>query len=112
MRDLTWLRALPADDPAFAPLRRAMEMDPPDVWILARAHRLAVEEAIAGADVDYRADMLHVQSMHACDPDDWAQAQQWHREQVHAIGYALGVTAVHVAVRERAGHLAGMGVAA
>ncbi len=97
-----WLIDLPADDPAFEPLRRAQGMDPEDSRPLARAHRQAVYDAAWGRDVDFIASMLRAVLRHRDEPRDAREAEALRAAELEALGYALGVTAVHVAIRERA----------
>lgn len=99
---LLWLINLPADDPAFEPLRRAQGMDPEDSIPLARAHRQAINDAAWGRDVDYTASLLREQTRHRDESRDAREAEALRAAELEALGYALGATAVHVAIRERA----------
>lgn len=103
MRDLKWLMELPGDDPVYNPLRRALEMDPEHGTLLARAHERALRDAATGADVRYRSALRLVKSLHREPPADESEALARELQQVEALGYALGATAVQVAIREHDG---------
>jgi len=98
-----WLDKLPSTDPAFAPLQRVAAMDPEEFGTLAQAHRQAMSEAAWGHSLealDARAEELRLATIHDDEPWDARQAEVWRRDELEAIGYALGVTAVRVAIRE------------
>lgn len=105
MTKLLWLSTLPSTDDAFIPLHRLEWMcDGAEYPLLARAHRQAFIDASWGHPMEVleeRAAELHAhansQVEHAHWPDDEAAA---HRDALEAQGYALGVTAVRVAMRE------------
>ena len=111
-----WLAALESTDPAFGPLQRAEVLSPPEDWsALAFAHWQAVTEAAWGAGLDVmeeRAlDKRAFAARHAeRADDDGSDAAYVHSAELEALGYALGLTAVRVAIRAHG--QAGMGVAA
>jgi hypothetical protein len=99
-----WLATLPSTDPAFAPLQRAAELSPDEFPALWSAHQQAVTDAAWGRDLDglkERAEFLREFATHDDEPRDQDEADVWRRDELEAIGYALGVTAVKVALRER-----------
>lgn len=114
-----WLAELPSSDAAFTPLHRAAEMDPEDFPGLEVAHRQAVLEATWGADLavlDERAENLRelaarLAARLAERDDDGSDADHVHAAEVEALGYALGLTAVRVAIRTHQPARADMGVA-
>ena len=109
-----WLGVLPSSDPAFAPLARAAELDPEEFAALEWAHRKAVLDAAWGKSLgalDARAEELRLLTVHDHEPRDDAEAQAWRRDELEALGYALGVTAVRVAIREHDEAQAGFEVA-
>lgn len=87
-----WLSTLPSTDPAFEPLNRAAAMCDDTEWpLLWNAHQQAIADAAWGHDLnamDARAKRMHE---NAADSGDLLEA----------MGYALGVTAVRVAIREQ-----------
>lgn len=102
-----WLMTLPPTDPAFEPAYRAKALaDEADWRALWSAHREAVRDAADGADVEAleeRAEMLHDWACRLKDrDDDGSDARHVHAAEIEALGYALGVTAVRVAIRNRA----------
>lgn len=102
MRTL-WLIDLPSTDPAFTPLHRAAELNPEEFEALRNAHEQAVSEAAWGRKpelLDVRAEELRQVAAHDGKPRDDAEAAVWRRDELEALGYALGVTAVRVALRE------------
>lgn len=99
-----WLDQLPSTDPAFAPLHMAEQLaDPADWPLLAQAHRQACSDAAWGRDLEVmeaRAEgLLSVAARLAERDDDGSDAVHVHRAEVEALGYALGLTAVRVAIR-------------
>jgi hypothetical protein len=84
---------LPADDPAFAPLRHAAVIDPEEYPRIRAGHRQAVIDAARGRSLRQlrvtERSMLR-DARHTRSRDD----------ELEAWGYALGVTAVRVALRE------------
>jgi hypothetical protein len=103
MTDRFWLDRLPSTDPAFAPLQRVAAMDPEEFGTLAQAHRQAMSEAAWGRPLealDAKAEELRLATVHDREPWDDQQAEVWRRDELEALGYALGVTAVRVAIRE------------
>lgn len=112
-----WLSQLPSTDPAFGPLQRAERLSDPEDWqVLAFWHRQAVAEAAWGAGLDAMEDRAREkrefaarQAERADDPSDLPGV---HAAELEALGYALGLTAVRVAVRDRQQALARAGVAA
>jgi hypothetical protein len=115
-----WLSTLPSTDPAFGPLHQAESMLrehlDTDWQPLERGHMQAVSEAAWGADLadlDERADSLRTEASQLREQSMRAGgegASAVHRAELEALGYALGVTAVRVALREH--NEAQMGVAA
>jgi hypothetical protein len=115
-----WLQQLPSTDPAFKPLHQAEDMLQEtadlDFPILERAHKQAVDEAAFGRSLhalDVRAEELRAtaQELRAQDMREGGHnAAAVHAAEVTALGYALGVTAVRVAIREHTQH--DMGAAA
>jgi hypothetical protein len=100
-----WMSKLPSTDPAFGPLQRAAEMDPEEFAALAQAHRQAMLEAAWGHSLetlDAKAEELRLATVHDDEPWDARQAEVWRRDELEAIGYALGMTAARVAIREHA----------
>jgi hypothetical protein len=105
MTKLLWLALLPSSDDAFIPLHRLEWMSDEDEYpLLAAAHRQAVQEASWGhplVALEERAAKLlataEARAEEAHWPEDEAAA---HRDALEAQGYALGVTAVRVALRE------------
>lgn len=99
-----WLSTLPSTDPAFAPLQRAEWMSPEDWEVLAFWHRQAVAEAAWGADLDVmedRATEKRVTAARLADrADDPSDLPGVHAAELEALGYALGVTAARVAIRD------------
>jgi hypothetical protein len=115
-----WLSTLPSTNPAFGPLHQAESMLQEhletDWQPLERGHMQAVSEAARGADfadLDKRAESLRAEADRLREQSKRAGgegAAAVHRAELESLGYALGVTAVRVAVRVR--EQAGMGVAA
>lgn len=104
-----WLDKLPSTDPAFEPLQRAAVWDPEEFAALEQAHKRAVSEAAWGkslADLDGKAEALRLETVRDCEPMSDRQAEIWRRDELEALGYALGVTAVKVALYEHAEDLA------
>jgi hypothetical protein len=98
-----WLATLPSTDPAFAPLQRVEAMNPAAFPALEQAHHQAVLDAAWGRDLetlDERAEELRAFATHDDAPRDQAEADVWRRDELEALGYALGVTAVRVALAE------------
>jgi len=100
MTDLSWLAELPADDPAFAPLHRAAELDPEDFLALsvtdgACGYSLGALDAHAEG-MRTTAARMREQDMRLGGPNPTGV----HAAEIAALGYALGVTAVRVAIRE------------
>lgn len=101
-----WLRDLPSTDPAFAPLQRAEWLSSPEDWDqLAFWHRQAVAEAVWGADLDVleeRAEEKHVRASRLREEDKrrgGLNVLAVHAVELEALGYALGLTAARVAIR-------------
>jgi hypothetical protein len=99
-----WLQLLPSSDPAFATLRRAAEMTSEADWpVLERAHQQAVWDAAWGADLsvlDARAKALRgIADRFAERNYDGVFTRTVCEAEVEALGYALGLTAVRVAIR-------------
>lgn len=89
-----WLMSLPADDPAFAPLRHAKVIsDPEEYPRLREGHRQAVIDAARGCSL--RQLRITERSMLRD-----ARHTRSRVDELEAWGYALGVTAVRVALRE------------
>ena len=89
-----WLINLPSTDAAFDQLHHAAEINPDEFADLARGHRMAVLEAAFGRSLvrlEVKARALHKA----------AERVGKRAAQLEAMGYALGVTAVRVAIRER-----------
>ena len=101
-----YLVSLPGSDPALDPINRAAELCDPGDWpVLHTAHWQALQDAAFGHGfdtLDARAARLHQQAQHDGEPATPEQAATWHHDELEALGYALGVTAARVAVRERA----------
>lgn len=102
---LLWLASLPSTDPAFTPLHRAERMCAEEEYpTLARAHHQAFLDASWGHsldELDERAASLHQTALAQADRINWPEdAPAAHRDALEAQGYALGVTAVRVALRE------------
>jgi hypothetical protein len=99
-----WIDQLPSTDAAFGPLRRALELDPEEWQDLERAHRQAVSDATWGHDLDAmeaRAESLRrFADRQAERDDDGTDAAHVRSAELEALGYALGLTAVRVAIRE------------
>lgn len=85
-----WLMDLPADDPAFAPLRRAAVISPDEYPQIREGHRQAVIDAAAGCSLKTLKITERLMRRDTRSRDD----------ELEAWGYALGVTAVRVALRE------------
>jgi hypothetical protein len=103
MSSTFWLATLPSTDPAFAPLQWAAVWNPKEFAALEQAHHQAVTDAAWGRDLetlDERAEELRLFAQHDDEPRDKAEAEVWRRDELEALGYALGVTAVRVALRE------------
>lgn len=104
MSILYWLTQLPSTDDAFIPLHRLEWMcDETEYPLLEQAHRQAFIDASFGHSLkvlEERAtklrDLADTQADRAHWPEDAAAA---HRNALEAQGYALGVTAVRVALR-------------
>ena len=99
-----WLSQLPSTDPAFAPLQRAEWLSSPEDWDrLAFWHRQAVAEAAWGADLDAleeRAEEKRDLAGRLADRADHPSDQPGvHAAELEALGYALGLTAARVAIR-------------
>jgi hypothetical protein len=98
-----WLMNLPTTDPAFDALHRVAEFDPDGFPALRNAHQQAVMDAAWGRDLetlDERAEELREFAGHDVEPRDQYEAEVWRRDELEALGYALGVTAVRVALVE------------
>lgn len=110
-----WIDRLPSTDPAFASLHRAAEMSPEDWPALERAHRQARSEAAWGKSLDAMeeaAETLHDLAVRLAErDDDGSDKAAVHAAELVALGYALGLTAVRVAIRTHDG-VAGTGRAA
>lgn len=99
-----WLAQLPSTDDAFIPLHRLEWMSDEDEYpLLETAHRQAVRDASWGhplVALEERAAKLlaaaETRAKEAHWPEDEVAA---HRAHLEAQGYALGVTAVRVALR-------------
>jgi hypothetical protein len=99
-----WLDQLPSTDPSFAPLQLAEQLSEPADWpILAQAHRQARSDAAWGRSLDVleaqSAELLHVAARLKERDDDGSDAAAVHRADLEALGYALGLTSVRVAIR-------------
>jgi hypothetical protein len=96
-----WIDQLPSTDAAFAPLQRAEHLSDPEDWpALAFAHRQAVSQAAWGADLDVleeRAQAFRSYAARLAERDD--DGSDVHSAELEALGYALGLTAVRVAIR-------------
>jgi hypothetical protein len=98
-----WLMTLPTTDPAFDALHRVADLDPDGFPELREAHRQAVMDAAWGRDMETlveRAEELREFAAHDVEPRDQYEAEVWRRDELEALGYALGVTAVRVALAE------------
>lgn len=105
-----WLNSLESSDPAFGPLHVAESMLrehlDTDWQPLERGHWQAVSEAAWGADLtalDARADSLRAEAGRLREQDmqsGGGNATAVHVAELEALGFALGVTAVRVAIRE------------
>jgi len=108
MNERFWLQQLPSTDPAFTPLHRAEFLsDPEDIPALQTAHRQAVLDAAWGhdmTDLERREEGLRETVARLQDRDDERDAGYIHAAEIEALGYALGVTAVRVAIREHTQH--------
>lgn len=108
--NLLWLITLESTDPAFGPLHAAESMLrehlDTDWQPLERGHMQAVSEAAWGAnlaDLDARADDLRAEASRLREQDmqsGGGNATAVHLAELEALGFALGVTAVRVAIRE------------
>lgn len=111
-----WLWKLPSTDPAFAPLQQAaymlLESVDTDWPVLAQAHRQAMNEAAWGADLDSmeaRANELRATAARLREEDQrqgGSNVLAVHEAELEALGYALGLTAVRVAIHDRADYQA------
>lgn len=120
MTGMFWLDKLPSTDPVFEPLHQAEDMlresADADFPVLERAHKQAVSDAAWGHSMqvlDTRAEALRATAARLRKQDmgqGGTNVLAVHVAEVEALGYALGVTAVRVAIREHA--QAGMQVAA
>jgi len=114
MNERFWLRKLPPTDPAFLPLHQAeamlQETADLDFPVLAQAHQQAVNEAAFGHSLhvmDVQAEALRVTAdrLRATNMREGGiNATAVRRAEITALGYALGVTAVRVALREHTQH--------
>lgn len=110
-----WLDALPSTDPVFAPLQNAEHLSDPADWrVIEQAHKQACSEAAWGkplAAMDAKAAELreYAARMHERDADGEDDGLLTSAD-LEALGYALGVTAVRVAIRQH--HHTDMGRAA
>lgn len=105
-----WLLNLPSTNAAFAPLHQAESMLrehlDTDWQPLERGHMQAVSEAAWGADLadlDVRAESMRAEADRLQEQSKRAGgdgASAVHRARLEALGYALGLTAVRVAIRE------------
>lgn len=104
MSNLYWLAQLPSTDDAFIPLHRLeLLADEADYPLLELAHRQAVRDASWGhplVALEERAAKLLADAEAQADRAHWPEDQAAvHRSELEAQGYALGVTAVRVALR-------------
>lgn len=113
-----WLRELPSTDPVFAPLQQAAHMLLESVdadWpALKRAHAQAVDEAAWGSGLEAleeRAAGLRAKADRLREEDQrqgGSNVLAVHAAELEALGYALGLTAVRVAIRAREQEPAGV----
>jgi hypothetical protein len=99
-----WLDQLPSTDPSFAPLQLAEQLSEPADWpILAQAHRQARSDAAWGKPLDVleaqSAELLEVAARLKERDDDDTDNKRLTPADLEALGYALGLTSVRVAIR-------------
>jgi hypothetical protein len=117
MMDRFWLQLLPSSDPAFETLHRAEQFTDPADWpVLERAHQQARWDAAWGADLatlETRAEALVAVAARFEERNhDGLFDATVHDAEVEALGYALGLTAARVAIRQHDQAQAGTQVAA
>jgi hypothetical protein len=115
-----WLRKLPSTNPAFGPLHEAERMlcqtADLDFPPLARGHQQAIEDGTWGhalTVMEARAEALRASAADMRELDmrqGGTNAAKVHELELVALGYALGLTAVRVAIRDH--DTTGMQVAA
>ena len=99
-----WLDRLPSTDAAFASLQMAEFLAREEDWpILAQAHRQARSDAAWGHGLDVmearEQDLVDLAASLKERDEDGSDKPAVHRAELEALGYALGLTAVRVAIR-------------